>query len=431
VVRDFPRRAGDPLRAGLRAADRHWRRLRLVSLAIVLAAAVALGGVPLAQAGPDDDKRRVERELDAAREHLDGSSARLASATRSFKAAEVKLATARTHLARARGQVSAAKARDTSLARQLSKARRAADKVRRDVARAERRVRMQHDEIIAFANASYQGSTMTGLAGILRSQSPADLLGRLHIVASVSESQRTAFERLQAAKSDVTGLQAARELAEAEVQANREVAADSLARTRVLERRARAAEASVAEIVDDRRAARAEAEDARADDLRRYRVLQAERRRIQAVLEELARKERESGGGGGGSLDLTKPVDAPVTSPYGMRFHPVLQVWKLHDGTDFGAGCGVSIRAAASGEVIERYFNEGYGNRVLVSHGTLDGKSTVTAYNHLSGYAVSVGEQVSRGEVVGYVGSTGYSTGCHLHFMLYRNGGTVDPMDYL
>jgi murein DD-endopeptidase MepM/ murein hydrolase activator NlpD len=430
VFRDVPR-AVDPLRPGQHPA-RRWPRLRLVSLAVVLAAAVALGGVPLAQAGPDDDKERVERELEEARDHLDGSSARLASATRSFKAAEAKLATARTRLARVEGQLSAAKARDASLARQLSKARRSADTARRDVRRAERRVQTQHDEIIAFANASYQGSSMTGLAGILRSQSPADLLGRMHIVASVSESQHTAFERLQAAKSDLTGLQAARELAEAEVQANRELAADSLARTRVLQRRARAAEASVAEIVEDRRAARAEAEEARADDLRRYQVLQAERRRIQAVLEELARKERESGGGGGGgSLDLSKPVDAPVTSPYGMRFHPVLRVWKLHDGTDFGAGCGVPIRAAAAGEVIERYFNEGYGNRVLVSHGTLDGKSTVTAYNHLSSYAVGVGEQVSRGEVVGYVGSTGYSTGCHLHFMVYRNGSTVDPMNYL
>jgi murein DD-endopeptidase MepM/ murein hydrolase activator NlpD len=68
---------------------------------------------------------------------------------------------------------------------------------------------------------------------------------------------------------------------------------------------------------------------------------------------------------------------------------------------------------------------------VLVSHGLLDGDSIVTAYNHLSSYAVSSGERVSQGDVVGYVGSAGYSTGCHLHFMVYRDGETVDPMDYL
>ena len=114
-----------------------------------------------------------------------------------------------------------------------------------------------------------------------------------------------------------------------------------------------------------------------------------------------------------------------------MRFHPILRRWKLHDGTDFGAGCGTPIRAAASGRVISRYYNSGYGNRVLVSHGWMRGASTVTAYNHLSTYAVRSGERVSRGEIVGYVGSTGYSTGCHLHFMVYRNGGTVNPMNYL
>nr|WP_238345320.1 M23 family metallopeptidase [Actinopolymorpha cephalotaxi] len=114
-----------------------------------------------------------------------------------------------------------------------------------------------------------------------------------------------------------------------------------------------------------------------------------------------------------------------------MRFHPILHRWKLHDGTDFGAACGTPIHAAASGRVIARYYNGAYGNRVLVSHGRMRGASIVTAYNHMSRYAVSNGERVSRGEVVGYVGTTGYSTGCHLHFMVYRNGSTTNPMNWL
>nr|WP_238362478.1 M23 family metallopeptidase [Actinopolymorpha pittospori] len=114
-----------------------------------------------------------------------------------------------------------------------------------------------------------------------------------------------------------------------------------------------------------------------------------------------------------------------------MRFHPILHRWKLHDGTDFGASCGTPIRAAAAGRVVARYYNSGYGNRVLVSHGRMGGASIVTAYNHMSSYAVRKGDQVSKGEVVGYVGTTGYSTGCHLHFMVYRNGATTDPMKWL
>ena len=89
------------------------------------------------------------------------------------------------------------------------------------------------------------------------------------------------------------------------------------------------------------------------------------------------------------------------------------------------------IRAAASGVVTDRYYNGGYGNRVFISHGVIDGSSITTVYNHLSRYRAHVGERVSRGEIIGYVGTTGYSTGCHLHFMVYQDGRVVNPMKWL
>jgi murein DD-endopeptidase MepM/ murein hydrolase activator NlpD len=122
------------------------------------------------------------------------------------------------------------------------------------------------------------------------------------------------------------------------------------------------------------------------------------------------------------------PVYGPITSPFGMRYHPVLHYWKLHDGTDFGAGCGAPIHAPASGRVAERYYNAGYGNRLMIDHGRRDGKFVTTGYNHASQYTVHVGERVRRGEVIGYVGSTGFSTGCHLHLMVWLNGRVVNPM---
>ena len=128
---------------------------------------------------------------------------------------------------------------------------------------------------------------------------------------------------------------------------------------------------------------------------------------------------------------LSKPIDTYITSPFGMRFHPILHYWKLHDGTDFGAGCGTPIHAAADGTVIEEYYNEGYGNRVIIDDGVVDGINLATSYNHLEGYSAYVGQHVNRGDVIGYVGTTGYSTGCHLHFMVYENGVTVDPMTWL
>ncbi len=119
-----------------------------------------------------------------------------------------------------------------------------------------------------------------------------------------------------------------------------------------------------------------------------------------------------------------------ITSPFGRRFHPVLKIWKLHDGTDFGAGCGTAIRAPYDGRVSRAYYNAGYGNRLLVDHGSVDGHRVVTAFNHATRYVVGTGERVRRGQVVGFVGSTGYSTGCHLHLMLWLDGHLVDPMSW-
>jgi murein DD-endopeptidase MepM/ murein hydrolase activator NlpD len=113
-----------------------------------------------------------------------------------------------------------------------------------------------------------------------------------------------------------------------------------------------------------------------------------------------------------------------------MRFHPVLHYWKLHDGTDFGAGCGTPIHAAYSGRVAERYFNGGYGNRLIIDHGRVDGTYVSTAYNHAIRYVVGVGQHVRQGQTIGYVGTTGYSTGCHLHLMVYLNGSMVNPMTW-
>jgi murein DD-endopeptidase MepM/ murein hydrolase activator NlpD len=126
-----------------------------------------------------------------------------------------------------------------------------------------------------------------------------------------------------------------------------------------------------------------------------------------------------------------QPVAGVLTSGYGMRHHPLLRIWKLHDGTDFGAACGTPIRAPYAGVVTRTSFNAAYGNRLFLSHGRVDGVQVETALNHASRYLVGPGQRVSRGQVIGEVGSTGFSTGCHLHLMLWLNGRLVDPMSWL
>jgi murein DD-endopeptidase MepM/ murein hydrolase activator NlpD len=125
--------------------------------------------------------------------------------------------------------------------------------------------------------------------------------------------------------------------------------------------------------------------------------------------------------------DLLRPVGGPVTSPFGMRVHPITGVRKLHDGTDFGVPCGTPVHAAAAGRVTSSGTAGAYGQRVVVGHGA----GTETSYSHLSRRDVAVGEAVSPGDVVGLVGSTGSSTGCHLHFMVVQDGTPTDPQSRL
>ena len=129
---------------------------------------------------------------------------------------------------------------------------------------------------------------------------------------------------------------------------------------------------------------------------------------------------------------LSPPVSgARISSQYGYRIHPILGYRKLHAGTDFAAPCGTPITAAAYGTVVTAGWGGGFGNLVVVEHGNVGGRSLATAYAHQSRLAVSAGQQVSRGQVIGYIGTTGSSTGCHLHLETRVAGTPVNPMRYL
>lgn len=135
--------------------------------------------------------------------------------------------------------------------------------------------------------------------------------------------------------------------------------------------------------------------------------------------------------GPAGRHGFSRPVAGAVTSPFGHRFHPVRHVWKLHDGTDFGVACGTPIRAPYAGRVTRAYHDPAYGRRLLLDHGRVDGLQVVTAMNHATRYVVGVGDQVSQGQILGYVGSTGLSTGCHLHLMVWLDGRLANPESWL
>ncbi len=317
---------------------------------------------------------------------------------------------------------------------------------------------------------------------MLNSQNPADVTTQLTSRSAVLDVQAGTLARLTASEALLEIQESGLREAEREVSAQRAAAAANLARMAELEAHAASAADQIASLVVERSQARQSAADTRAEDLRQVQQLEAEKAEMSALLRRQAAQARaeaeararadaaaeaaarDADAGSAGDPDsaaagtgtkpqapgpaapdpagqapqpapaaaaLAYPVDGYLTSPYGMRLHPIYQVWKLHDGTDFGATCGTPVRAAESGTVIGAYYGGGYGNRIVIDHGLRDGVGLGTTYNHLSGYATSTGARVERGEVIGYVGTTGASTGCHLHFMVFEDGTTVDPMTWL
>lgn len=130
------------------------------------------------------------------------------------------------------------------------------------------------------------------------------------------------------------------------------------------------------------------------------------------------------------ATSFTWPTSGTITSPFGMRLHPILHIYRLHDGIDITTACGTPVYATQAGIVTktETGYSGGSGNNVEIDHGTANGKDIRSGYLHLTSFIVTVGQKVIKGQLIGYVGSTGLSTGCHLHLHVEANGTGVDPL---
>jgi len=129
------------------------------------------------------------------------------------------------------------------------------------------------------------------------------------------------------------------------------------------------------------------------------------------------------GAGGTQSQGMRMPVNGRVTSGFGSRFHPILGYTRMHAGVDLGAAYGAPIVAAADGRIVSAGWSGGYGNLVRIAHAS----GLQTMYGHMSRIVARPGETVRQGQLIGYVGSTGLSTGPHLHYEVLKNGRPVNP----
>ena len=183
----------------------------------------------------------------------------------------------------------------------------------------------------------------------------------------------------------------------------------------------------LARLAAKRAAALAAARAAGPGDLKLTKVRVLDSGRLGAQIRVLSAQLRSQGKSVNGTGTFIRPGHGQITSPFGMRYHPILHYTKLHSGTDFGHDDNV-IEAADDGVVIMTVANRAYGNMTVIDHGTIAGRHIVTMYAHQSRILVKEGQRVKKGDVIG---STGFATGPHLHFEVRDDGAVEDPAPWL
>ena len=279
-----------------------------------------------------------------------------------------------------------------------------------------------------------ENGIITYLEIIFESTSFADMLARIDFVSDIMRSDENAYNDLIVARNETEAAKVVLENTREEM--DEEKSYLELKEIELFEQleEAHALIKSMEDDIDSASQLRAHvvAEEARVQ------------REINALVAELARQQeaerqrrlraqqaRAASSGGGGSVsgtgELMWPTSGSVTSPFGVRRHPVFRDMRQHNGIDIGAPHGATVVAADSGTVITSTYNSSYGNYVVISHGN----GMTTLYAHLSSRSVSSGSSVSKGQQIGLVGSTGISTGPHLHFEVSVNGSRVNPLTRL
>jgi len=424
--------------------------------AVSAALAVAIGVLslpgPQASAGELRDKQKhAHRQVEKADEALEESSAALRRATQALSRTREDLVEARAELGDVRARLQIAQQQDEEMKAALAAAEARLAQAQADVAAGKTALTTQQELVVDTITDIYEQGDPSLLAftSILNAQTPSDITRQREANSSLILRQDNEYDDLRAAEVLLKVHENEVQEATAEVAEQRKEAADHLVEMQQLTQEALDAKENVKTKVGDRKAAEEMAAKAKRLDRKALAKAKQQEARIQKLIQEAIRKARErarerarraaaaaaaKANHGGAPIDtdglLMRPVNGPLTSSYGYRVHPIYHYWGLHDGDDFGAPCGAPLAAVRNGKVLTEYYSSVWGNRLYLNVGLVNGKFITVIYNHLSRYAVGTGAVVNRGQTVGYVGTTGWSTGCHLHFTVMENGKPVDPMKY-
>jgi len=374
----------------------------------LLALCLSVSAVQSADAGPREKRprksakelrrtlRNVRAQIRETRMEIGKTKRRERRLTGAIETVEARLLRTETYLTRVRAR--------------LKYLEREQARLRARIEATEKRLAGRRRVLARRLRENYERGSGNYMQVLLKSRSFHDYLSRSYYVERIVDSDVKLVEGI---KADRKQLAEDKKRLDAQAAEQRALQASLEAETG----RYRADVERKRELLREVRESREDLEEALDELEESSRAIEARIRALQRTPRGRARLQR------GWSGSFIKPADGPITSGFGMRYHPILRRNRIHNGVDIGAGYGSPIRAAADGEVILAGYMRGYGNTVIVDHG--GGVSTL--YGHCSDLLVGEGQTVRQGQTIARVGSTGLATGPHLHFEVRRNGTPVNP----
>lgn len=386
-----------------RRPNRIWRTVTLTLAASLLTLVLPIGP---AAANLHQELQEKQRELESTQEAKRAAQGELADRENRLRATQAEVRQAETALSELEEEI-------VTIDVQLSGVEAALSETEQRVTEIEDRADTLRGRLAARVRTAYMDGTVDFLAVLFKSSSFGDFLSRWEFLVRITEHDA---ELLREARATEQEWQARRATLLAERDAARQLRADRAAKAADL----------VACQADAAARARLAGE---IEELRRK--LAEFDAQTEASVAEIAALQRRAARQAG-QLAFRAPLERYfVTDDYGPRIHPILGTQNMHTGVDMAANHGEPVYAAEDGTVVLSNWYGGYGKAVVIDHGSSKGRLFATLYAHNSELLVTAGQQVRRGELIARVGSTGMSTGPHVHFEVRVDGAPVNPWDWL
>jgi murein DD-endopeptidase MepM/ murein hydrolase activator NlpD len=389
-------------------------RIAALALGAAVVLVLALSSVVASGAPQDDRVRQLQEQIGEA-------SAQEAAALGQLDEIRARKATVDARVAELDQQTSAAEARLAPLVAEATRLAESFAALQGKVDRTQAKLDSARHDFAVSAAEQYRSARRGSTYDIVLAARPGVLVQQDKYLDRVSQERDAVVQRVESLRQRLEVQRRALEDQKAEAD---QAAADAQA--------ARDQVASLRAEIEPARAEAAQQEQAEAGVVASIQDqktdFEAELASLQAASDSIAARLRALGSGPGAPGDCeARPVPGAIVSPFGPRLHPILRYTRMHNGADMSAGSGTPIHACRTGTVVIAGGQGGYGSTVVVQHGG----GMATLYAHQSKIATSEGASVNAGDVIGYVGSTGMSTGPHLHFEVRLSGNPVDPAPYL